>query len=300
MRVNPNMQTDMLSYLQASQNQEQTAIEQLATGLRVNLPSDDPAAAAANLVNNASISADDQYVQNIDSVQQTMTNADSTLSSVVTELTQAISLGVEGSTGTQSTSDSQAIAQQVSGIKDQIFALANTTFQGVYLFGGTATSSAPFVEDPSSSTGVQYAGNDQTNQIQIGEGQQVATSVSGDQLFGSGATGVFGSLQTLITALQSGSTSAVGTATVQLRTAFDNVNTSRVFYGNTLSGLTEQENYLGQEKVNLQTNENQLVGADPTTAASMMSQASVAQQATLEAIAKAQSLSLLNYLPLDS
>jgi flagellar hook-associated protein 3 FlgL len=297
MRVNPNMQTDMLSYLQASQNQEQTAIEQLATGLRVNLPSDDPAAAAANLVNNASISADDQYVQNIDSVQQTMTNADSTLSSVVTELTQAISLGVEGSTGTQSTSDSQAIAQQVSGIKDQIFALANTTFQGVYLFGGTATSSAPFVEDPSSSTGVQYAGNDQTNQIQIGEGQQVATSVSGDQLFGSGATGVFGSLQTLITALQSGASSDVGTATVQLRTAFDQVNTSRIFYGNTLSGLTQQDNYLGQEKVNLQSNENQLVGADPTTAASAMSQASVAQQATLEAIAKAQSLNLLNYLP---
>jgi flagellar hook-associated protein 3 FlgL len=299
MRVNPNMQADMLSYLQVSQNQEQTAIEQLATGLRVNLPSDDPAAAAANLVNNASISAGDQYVQNIDSVQQTMTSADSTLSSVVTELTQAISLGVEGSNGTLSASDSQAIAQQVSGIQSQIFALANTSFQGVYLFGGTATSAAPFVKDPTSPTGVQYNGNEQANQIQIGEGQQVATSVSGDQLFGSGATGVFGSLQTLITALQSGSTSDVGTATVQLRTAFDQVNTSRVFYGNALSGLTEQENYLGQEKVNLQTNENNLVGADPTTAASVMSQASVAQQATLEAIAKAQSLSLLNYLPQD-
>ncbi len=287
----------MLSYLQVSQKQEQTAIEQLATGLRVNLPSDDPAAAAANLVNNAALGADDQYVQNIDSVQQTMTNADSALSSVITELTQAISLGVEGSTGTQSTTDSQAIAQQVSGIQSQIFSLANTSFQGIYLFGGTATSAAPFVEDPASPTGVQYNGNEQTNQIQIGEGQQVATSVPGDQLFGSGATGVFGSLQTLITALQAGSKSDVATATVQLRTAFDQVNTSRVFYGNTLSGLTEQDNYLGQEKVNLQTNENNLVAADPTTAASEMSQASVAQQATLEAVAKAQSLSLMNYLP---
>ncbi len=297
MRVNPNTQADMLSYLQVSQKQEQTAIEQLATGLRVNLPSDDPAAAAANLVNNAALGADDQYVQNIDSVQQTMTNADSALSSVITELTQAISLGVEGSTGTQSTTDSQAIAQQVSGIQSQIFSLANTSFQGIYLFGGTATSAAPFVEDPASPTGVQYNGNEQTNQIQIGEGQQVATSVPGDQLFGSGATGVFGSLQTLITALQAGSKSDVATATVQLRTAFDQVNTSRVFYGNTLSGLTEQDNYLGQEKVNLQTNENNLVAADPTTAASEMSQASVAQQATLEAVAKAQSLSLMNYLP---
>jgi flagellar hook-associated protein 3 FlgL len=297
MRVNPNMQADMLSYLQVSQTQEQTAIEQLATGLRVNVPSDDPAAAAANLVNNAALGADDQFVQNIDSVQQTMTSADSTLSSVITQLTQAISLGVEGGNGTLSASDQQAIAQQVSGIKDQIFSLANTSFEGVYLFGGTATSSAPFTEDASSSSGVQYVGTEQTNQIQIGEGQQIATSVPGDQLFGSGATGIFGSLQTLINALQSGSSSDVGTATEQLRTAFDGVNTSRVFYGNALSGLTEQENYLGQEKVNLTNNENQLVAADPTTAASEMSQASVAQQAALEAVAKAQSLNLLNYLP---
>ncbi len=299
MRVDPNTQAEMLFYLQASQNQEQTAIEQLATGLRVNVPSDDPAAAAANLVNTSQIAADDQYVQNIDSVQQTMTTADSTLSSVITELTQAISLGVEGANGTMSSSDLQAVAQQVSGIKSEIFSLANTTFQGVYLFGGTATSSAPFVEDSNSSSGVSYVGNDQTNQIQTGEGQQVATSVPGDQLFGSGDTGVFGSLQTLVNALQSGSASDIGTATTELRTAFNAVNSSRVFYGNTLSNMTEQENFLGQEKVNLQANENQLVAADPTQAAADMSQASIAQQAALQAIAKAQSLSLLNYLPLD-
>jgi flagellar hook-associated protein 3 FlgL len=293
------MQAEMLFYLQASQNQEQTAIQQLATGLRVNVPSDDPAAAAANLVNTAQVATDDQYVQNIDSVQQTMTTADSTLSSVITGLTQAISLGVEGANGTMSSSDLQAVAQQVSGIKSQIFSLANTSFQGVYLFGGTATSSVPFVEDSSSSSGVSYAGNDHTNQIQTGEGQQIATSVPGDQLFGSGDTGVFGSLQTLVNALQSGSASDVGAATTQLRTAFNAVNSSRVFYGDTLSNLTAQENFLGQEKVNLQANENQLVAADPTKAAADMSQASIAQQAALQAIAKAQSLSLLNYLPPD-
>ena len=287
----------MSSYLQVSQNQEQTAIEQLATGMRVNKPSDDPAAAAANLVNSAQMATDDQYVQNIDSVQQAMTTADSTLNSVITQLTQAISLGVEGANGTLSDSDSQAIAQQVSGIKNQIFSLANTSFQGVYLFGGTATTSAPFVEDSSSSSGVSYSGNDQTNQVQIGEGQQVASSVPGDELFGSGATGVFGALQTLVSALQSGSTSDIGDATTQLRTAFDNVNTSPRFLRQHHEQPDGSGELLGQEKVNLQDNENQLVAADRTQAATDMSQAAVAQQATLEAIAKAQSLSLLNYLP---
>ena len=84
---------------------------------------------------------------------------------------------------------------------------------------------------------------------------------------------------------------------MQLRTAFDGVNTSRVFYGNALSGLTAQENFLGQEKVDLQQTQDQLVAADPTKAASAMSLAAVAQQAALEATAKAQSLNLMNYLP---
>ena len=134
-----------------------------------------------------------------------MTNADSTLSSVITQLTQAISLEVEDKKRNPvEPATARPLPSRSAASRSQIFSLANTSFEGVYLFAGTATSAAPFVEDPSSSSGVQYNGNEQTNQIQIGEGQQVATSVPGDQLFGSGPTGVFASLQTLVNALQTG------------------------------------------------------------------------------------------------
>ena len=46
MRINPNPTLDLLAALSLTQEDQQTALEQLASGRRVNKPSDDPAAAA--------------------------------------------------------------------------------------------------------------------------------------------------------------------------------------------------------------------------------------------------------------
>ena len=47
MRVNPNFSADMVNLMDQAQQAEDNAAEQLSTGRRVNLPSDDPAAEAA-------------------------------------------------------------------------------------------------------------------------------------------------------------------------------------------------------------------------------------------------------------
>jgi len=62
MRVNPNIIPDLLNSLWAAQNQEHVATQQLASGRRVNMPSDDPAAAAADVENQAAQSQTDQYL----------------------------------------------------------------------------------------------------------------------------------------------------------------------------------------------------------------------------------------------
>ena len=46
MRVNPDMSGDMLAAIWQSQSQENTAPQQISSGKRVNVPSDDPLAAA--------------------------------------------------------------------------------------------------------------------------------------------------------------------------------------------------------------------------------------------------------------
>ena len=51
MRVNPDMSGDVLAAIWQTQNQENTALQQISSGKRVNVPSDDPLAAAQMVAN---------------------------------------------------------------------------------------------------------------------------------------------------------------------------------------------------------------------------------------------------------
>ena len=140
MRVNPNFTSDMVNYIEQAQQAVDNASEQLSTGRRVNLPSDDPAADAAMVQENSQSASIDQYTANSDSLTDVLNTGDSTLSSVVTLMQQASSLAIEGSGSGMSQSDLNAIAAQVSDIQSQMVSLANTSFGGQYIFGGTAST----------------------------------------------------------------------------------------------------------------------------------------------------------------
>src|SRR5271154_4624425 len=98
MRVNPDFTPNILTELYLSQNQEQTALQQLASGKLINMPSDNPAGAATLVQNLADQNSTDQFLQNTSNVESLLQTADSTLSSLVEALNQAISLGVQGGT----------------------------------------------------------------------------------------------------------------------------------------------------------------------------------------------------------
>jgi flagellin len=138
--------------IQQSEQTLATDLKQVSTGLRVNQPSDDPAA-AADYVNSLAASANvDQYTQNVTALTSQLQTADSALGSIVTSLNSAITLGFQGGTGTTSTSDRQAIAQQVQGVLNNVVAQANTSYQGSYVFAGSSTTAAPVVQAATSYT----------------------------------------------------------------------------------------------------------------------------------------------------
>lgn len=295
MRINPDYAPDILSDLSQIETQEQTALQQVSTGKRVNQPSDDPAAAAADVENQAAQSETDQYLQSTTSLEGLLQTADSTLSSVVTSLNQAVSLGVEGANGELSSADLQSIVQQVEGVRNNIVQQANVSYQGSYIFGGTATT-APYTVDASQPDGVSYNGNSEVNTVQIADGRSIQSNVPGNQIFQGAGGDIMGSLQQLITALQSGNTTSIGTATTQVSGALSYLSQQRVFYGNTINELDSNQTFLQQEQVSLQTQENNLVGADMATAATNLTQAQTAQSAALAALAKVLPESLLDYL----
>src|SRR5260370_3712496 len=102
LRVNPDILPDLLWALAGTRQQQDTATIELATGSRINRPSDDPGGAAAIVANQDQTSQADSFLRSISSVNGLLQTADSTLSSVVTSLNRAISLGVHGPDGTLS------------------------------------------------------------------------------------------------------------------------------------------------------------------------------------------------------
>jgi len=295
MRIDPNLVPTILADLQQSQVSLNTALQEVSTGKSVNVPSDNPAA-AADMVQNTIESGDaDQYTQNVNSVLSTVQSASSVLSSVVTSLTQAVSLGTEGANGTNTSSNLQAIATQVNGILSTVVSAANTSNGGSYLFGGTS-SSTPYTADSSSSTGYTYNGNNDSNSVAIGDNLSVQVNIPGSQLFSNPSNNVIGSLSSLVSALQSGNSADIESATSAVDSAIGYVGQQQAIYGNAETKLNSQQTFLQQDTVTLSTQENNLIGVNEATAATDLSQAETDNSAALAAAAKVLPNSLLNYL----
>jgi flagellar hook-associated protein 3 FlgL len=293
MRVNPNPMPDLLAALNQTELEEQLASQQISTGKSVNEPSDNPTSAALLVENNDQATFNSGYLQSLTAVQGQFSTADSTLSSVTSALQQALSLGVEAGGGTLSASDLAAIANQLQGIQGQVLSLANTTYQGNYIFAGTLTNAAPFVAGIGPS-GVNYVGNTDVNEVSIGSGYNLAVNVPGSQLFSAPGNDVFLALTNLIQAVQTNT--GISAAVTAISGASSYLSAQAVFYGNAAEQATSQTTYLNTAKLQLSQQQNTLGGADVAVAATNLSQAETDNQAALAAISKFSQNDLFDYL----
>ena len=296
MRVNPNFEPTVVVGIEQTEQAMQTAEEQVSTGLRVETPSDDPEAAAALVSNQTETANVDQYTSNAQTVEAMAEAGGAALSSINTLLTQAISLGTEGANGTVSASEQKTIATQIQGILADVVSDANTTFGGTAVFGGTANPTQAFVVDASSSTGYSYQGNDGVNAVQVGSVESVQANIPGSTLFTNTNASVLGSLSQLATALESGNTGDIGTATNAVSAAQTYLSSQQVILSNASSQVQSQETYLSQEKVTLSTQENNLIGIDSAAADENLANAEEQNSSALAAAAKVLPTTLLDYL----
>lgn len=294
-RINPDPSTDLLAAIAQNRQAQNTALQQLSSGRNVNQLSDNPAAASEDVLNHVQTNQDTQLLQNLSSLTSQGQAIDSSLNSAVQAVTQAISLGIEGANGTLSDADRQAVAGELIGIRDQVLGLANLTYQGNYVFAGTATSTQPFVLDNTQPNGVKYNGNANVNTNQISPGQKVAVNLPGSQIFTNPSGDVLGALNGLITAVQTNS--GLAAASTNLDKAFTVLTTQRVFYGNALNEFQSAQTFLNSDTTQLAQQENSLVGADLATSITNFEQATTATNAILNATNQILStLNLLNYL----
>ena len=215
MRV-ANMLPDIQYQMQQSQQALATATEQVSTGLRVNQLSDDPAA-SANMVRSLAYSANvDQYTSNVSSLLPQLQTADSAISSIVTSLNSAVTLGTSGASSAILTGNKQAIASQVQSVLSSVIAQANASYQGVYVFGGSDSTTPPFVPASTaytSSQGSPASPLATTTALTAGSVTTISDATTGETMTYKAVAGdTIATLQTAIASAVSAGTLSAGTS----------------------------------------------------------------------------------------
>jgi flagellar hook-associated protein 3 FlgL len=285
MRVDPTYVSNLVDALNTTLSRQQRLSNQLSSGVRVNALSDDPVSAGRNVLLLNQIQRDDAFTQTSGLVTGQLQVADSALGSVVAQLNKAISLATSANNGTKNASDLKAIANQLSGILSEVESLANSNFQGQYIFAGVKTATQPFSTATTISGGVtSYSGDGGVNYLDTPNGQKIQLNVPGDQIF-LGSSSVFGVLNNLIADFSTAATISPQAEqdTKELTSALNYVSQQRVLIDNSITQLSAASEAVTNEKTQLSAAQTDLMQADLPTLATQLSLAKT-QQTALESV----------------
>ena len=286
MRVDPFFVTNLVGSLDQTQATEQQLTSEMSSGVRVTSLSKDPVAAGENVLLLNQMQRDDSFTQSSSLVQGQLQVADSAFGSVVSQLTSAISVATAANNGTMNASNLKSVSNQIAGIRDEIMGLANTSYQGQYIFAGGKTSTAPFtLSSGSSPASTTYTGDQNVNSLQTPNGQSIQLNVPGNQIFDAGGgNSVFAALNSLVADFASGTPSGTSVAdTISLGNALNYVSQQRVVIDNSLTRLTAATDSVASEKTQLTGAQTNLMQADVAQVATQLS-LSETQQTALEAV----------------
>jgi flagellar hook-associated protein 3 FlgL len=295
MRVDPSYVSNLVGSLDQSQAAEQQLTAELSSGVSINSLSENPVAAGENVLLLNQIQQDDSFTQSASLVTGQLQVADSTLGSVVSQLTQALSLATSANNGTMNASDVQAVSSQISGILDEVESLANTNYQGQYIFAGGQTAASPFTTNTGSSPAVTtYNGDQGVNYLSTPNGQKIQLNVPGSQIFqGSGTNSVFGALNALVADYSTGTvnTTQAVNDTEALNTALNFVSQKRVTIDNSITQVTAATDAITSDQTQLTAAQTNLMQADVAQVSTGLSLAETQQTALEDVISQLDSSS---------
>jgi len=313
MRIATHAYTDaMLNQYNLLASKQYNLQNQLATGLRVQSASDDPAAMRNALDFAAQKSAQTQYGANITTLQSRADTIYSALQTLQTVSSRVGEIATSAATATASTADLANYADEVNTLIQQVVTTANTKdpTTGQYLFGGTASGIAPFTTTTDASgqvTAVTYNGNSSVNRSEIGNGQTAAVDIPGANTGASGVRGLITDQQSgadflnhlisLRDNLQSGNKAAItSTDSVNLQKDENNITYQVANNGVRQNQLTAAATFATNRSQSLDKMISNASSADIMQTMVQLNQAQTSYQAALQSGAKIMQLSLLNYI----
>jgi len=172
-------------------------MQQMATGERMLMPSDDPISAVRVLRIQREEATLTQYRTNIANVSGNLSKQEANLKAASDTMLNVRDLLLWAANGSNTSEDLAAIANEMGNLEKTILSFANVRDEeGRYLFSGTL-SDRPAITFDAATQSYQLTGNDQYRQAAVANGVLVEENVTAAQVFG-GGVGMLNDLNTLV------------------------------------------------------------------------------------------------------
>ncbi|MCL5096417.1 MAG: flagellar hook-associated protein FlgL [Candidatus Omnitrophica bacterium] len=303
----PDSLADQLNRLSLQQLRLQN---QAATGRRVQSPEDDPAAMEHVLELQTEGRSLDQYKENIDYLKERSTAAYDAIQGLKKISDRAGEIA-NLADGTKSPQELRAYATEITQLIQQGVDLANSKYNGEFLFAGTQSDQSPFsatLDDNGQVTAFAYQGNSKVSECEIGENILIAVQVPGANDSGSGNRGLitdtrtgsdfFNHLISLQDNLLAADTTAISaTDRPALMQDEDNLVFHLGNYGAVQARLDAASASLSSRGSSVQSLISKEADADLADTLVRLNATQNAYQAALQSGAKLLNTSLMDYLP---
>lgn len=293
-------QTASLAGLQAASQQLATLQEQLSTGQQISRPSDDPAGTVRALELRGDLKRNAQYARSSADAAGWLSTAD-TAYGQITDLVQRVrTLTVQGlNSGASTGASAKAVANEIASIREAAVKLANASYNGQPVFGGTTIygqpggPSAPFEVDGSGA--VVYRGDENAIFRTIGDHNRIQINQTGSQALGADGSNLFDLMDRIITSLTTDGVPEAGQLT-EIDDAIGRLSSARAASGASLARVEAAQDTQATDKISLKTNLSQIQDIDLAEVAIQVNTAKVVYQAALQTTANIRQMSLLDFL----
>lgn len=290
MRIsNAMMANNIQAYLSKHTENLLDIQERIASGKRINRPSDDPIGMGQALGYRKTISSLNQYNDNITDAKLHINTVEETLNGITDLLTEAKGIASDSDPEMRS-----MLADQVVVIREQVLQMANSKQNGNYIFAGDRTDTQPFTFN-SGTNSYDYNGDNGTKDYIIGEGLQLNINSEGSQIF-QGAADVFDVLMDLEAELRADNGAGIIAQLPLLNDAIGELNTTRAVNAGKYQRLEATENHNNTFKVSVQDLLSRTEDTDVVEAAIDLKVQQTAYESTLATAAQIVRPSLIDYL----
>ena len=222
-RITQSMTTRLvLSDIQNVAEKLSKTQQKIASGKELTAPSDDPYRASRSLQLRSELAGHQQYSRNVTEARSWQNVTDTALGAINNFVLRARDLVVRAASDTLGQADRAAIAKEIDQLAAAVKAEGNAQYAGRYVFAGTRTDTAPYVDADDA-----FHGTPSPSEIrrEIGPGVQVAVNVVGSDVIGDATSGILGALRGIAASLAADDTAALQTTDLQ---ALDAAHTALV------------------------------------------------------------------------